>query len=115
MRGLLREYGVVIPQGAAKVSAAVRDALEYADNEVPMALRATLAEQLDRIATLQADMAAIEKRLAQEAGHDVAVQRYAPGGSAFKREECWRWPFNRAWATDWVHGARRGRRAAMPV
>lgn len=76
VRGLLREYGVVIPDGATKVPAAVRDALEEADNQMPMALRATLAEQLDRIAMLQSDMGAIQKRLAQEAEHDVAVQRY---------------------------------------
>jgi transposase len=76
VRGLLREYGVTIPNGAAKVAPAVRAALEDADNEVPMALRATLAEQMERIGALQRDMAAIDKRLAQEAGHDVAVQRY---------------------------------------
>ena len=76
VRGLLREYGVVIPNGAAKVAPAVRAALEDADNDVPMALRATLAEQLDRIGALHADMAAIEKRLAEEAACDVAVQRY---------------------------------------
>lgn len=76
VRGLLREYGVVIPEGAARVPAAVRAALEDTGNEVPMTLRATLAGQLDRIATLQADMAAIETRLSAEAGHDVAVQRY---------------------------------------
>ena len=76
VRGLLREYGVAIPNGAAKVPAAVRDALEDADNDVPFALRATLAEQLQRIASLQADMAAIEKRLADEAEADVAVRRY---------------------------------------
>ena len=76
VRGLLREYGVTIPNGSAKVRAAVLAALEDADNEVPMALRATLAEQLERIAGFQADMAAIEKRLAEEAGRDVAVQRY---------------------------------------
>jgi len=35
-----------------------------------------LAEQLEHIVRLQADMAAIEKRLAEEANHDVAVQRY---------------------------------------
>lgn len=81
VRGLLREFGVTIPNGAAKVSAAVREALEDADNEVPMTLRDTLAEQLDRIATLQADMRSIEKRLAQESESDAAVQRYltAPG------------------------------------
>lgn len=76
VRGLLREYGVAIPNGAAKVGPAVREALENGDNEVPMALRATLAEQLERIAGLHADMAAIEKRLEEEAQADVAVQRY---------------------------------------
>ena len=45
VRGLLREYGVVIPNGAAKVAPAVRLALEDGDNAVPMALRATLAAE----------------------------------------------------------------------
>lgn len=76
VRGLLREYGVAIPTGAAKVAPAVREALEDGENDVPMALRATLAEQLERIAGLQVDMAAIEKRLEEEAQADVAVQRY---------------------------------------
>lgn len=76
VRGVLREYGVMIPNGSAKVRIAVRAALEDAGNDVPMALRATVAEQLERIAALQADMAAIEKRLAAEAANDVAVQRY---------------------------------------
>src|SRR5690606_24946144 len=67
VRGLLREYGVTIPNGAAKVRAAVLAALEDGDNEVPMSLRATLAGQLERIAAFQGDMAAIEKRLAEEA------------------------------------------------
>lgn len=76
VRGLLREYGVTIPNGSARVRTAVLAALEDAGNEVPMALRATMAEQLERIAGFQADMAAIEKRLVEEAGRDVAVQRY---------------------------------------
>jgi transposase len=76
VRGLLREYGVAIPIGAAKVVPAVRDALEDGENEVPMPLRATLAELLVRMAGLQADMTAIERRLEVEAQADVAVQRY---------------------------------------
>lgn len=76
VRGVLREYGLVIPNGAARVVPAVRAALEDGDNELPMALRATLAEQLVRIGALQADMAAIERRLEAEAAQDVAVQRY---------------------------------------
>jgi transposase len=53
-----------------------RDALEDGENEVPMPLRATLAELLARVAGLQADMSAIERRLEVEAQADVAVQRY---------------------------------------
>lgn len=76
VRGLLREYGIVIPAGIARVAPAVRDALEDADNELPMNLRATLAGQMARVAGLQTDMAAIESRLEDEAARDVAVQRY---------------------------------------
>ena len=76
VRGLLREFGVAVPAGAAKLPAAVRAALEDGENDVPMGLRATLAEQMERIASLSRDMAAIERRLAEEAEQDVAVQRY---------------------------------------
>jgi transposase len=76
VRGVLREFGVTVPLGAAKVPAAVRAALEDGDNDLPMALRATLAEQLERIRGLEAGMSAIERRLAEAAATDVAVQRY---------------------------------------
>lgn len=76
VRGLLREFGVVIPMGAARVRAAVLDALEDGDNDVPMALRHTLAEQLERIAGLEQGMAAIEDRLKEFAQRDADTQRY---------------------------------------
>lgn len=76
VRGLLREFGVAVPAGAAMLPAAVRAALEDGENDLPMSLRATLAEQLERIQRLSADMAAIERRLEEEAEHDIAVQRY---------------------------------------
>lgn len=76
VRGLLREYGIAMPQGAVKFIPAVRDALEDADNALPMPLRATLGEQLARIASVQGEMLAIERRLEEEASQDVAVQRY---------------------------------------
>jgi transposase len=76
LRGVLREFGIVIAQGAAKVPAQVREALEDGDNELPMALRHSLGEQLQRLAQLQADMRAIEQRLEEYAHRDVAVQRY---------------------------------------
>ncbi len=76
LRGVLREFGVIAPVGASRLPAAVRDALEDGDNELPMALRHSLAEQLQRLAQLQADMAAIEQRLEAFASRDVVVQRY---------------------------------------
>ena len=76
VRGLLREYGIAIPMGAAKVPAAVRDALEDGENDLPMSLRATVADQMERIQGLAAGMIAIERRLEEESAGDVAVQRY---------------------------------------
>lgn len=76
LRGILREFGVVIPAGAAKVRAAVLEALEDGDNALPMALRHSLGEQLARLGQLSVDMAGIEQRLEEFAARDVAVQRY---------------------------------------
>lgn len=49
VRGLLREFGVVIPAEADKVQAAVLAALEEADNPLPFDLRRALAGVLDQI------------------------------------------------------------------
>lgn len=76
VRGVLREFGVVIPMGAGKVRAAVLAALEDGDNDLPMTLRHTLAGQLDRIAGLEHSMTAIEDRLQEFAQRDVTTQRY---------------------------------------
>jgi transposase len=81
LRGVLREFGIAIPLGAAKVMPAVRDALEDGDNALPMALRETLAGLLDQIAALEAMMAQIEHRLAAFARRDRDSRRHqqAPG------------------------------------
>lgn len=80
VRGLLREYGVVIPNGAAKVAAAVRSALEDADNDVPMALlihggRAVLRAALMRRRAGHAldPLHAWALDLAQRQGHNEAA------------------------------------------
>ena len=75
VRGLLREFGFAIPAGADKVRSAVLDALEDADNDIPMALRHALAGMLDRIVACQTAMDAIEKQLADIAKRDTRSQR----------------------------------------
>jgi len=81
VRGLLREFGLVIPLGAAKVRPATLVALEDAENELPMELRATLAELLDSIAQAEQAMAAVEARLRAFAARDLRSQRLqAVGG-----------------------------------
>jgi transposase len=76
VRGVLREFGIVIPVGAAKVRPAVLAALEDGDNDVPMALRHTLGELLDQLARLTQGMNAIEQRLEDHLRDDPVSQRY---------------------------------------
>lgn len=74
-RGLLREFGIVIPAGADKVRAGVLGAIENAENELPMALREALSGVLETIASCEAAMRAIEKLLAAFAKRDPRSQR----------------------------------------
>ena len=80
LRGLLREFGIVIPLGAAKVRPAVLAALEDAQNELPMSLRETLATVLDGISDATRAMADIETRLQTFADSDVRSQRLQRAG-----------------------------------
>jgi transposase len=76
VRGVLREFGIVIALGAAKVRPAVLAALEDGNNELPMPLRHTLAEMLEHVANLTHSMSAIEQRLKVIAQDDPVAQRY---------------------------------------
>ena len=80
LRGLLREFGIVIPLGSARVRPAVLAALEDADNDVPMALRDALAQVLNTIAGAEDAMAAIEDRLQAFAERDLRCQRLQTAG-----------------------------------
>jgi len=76
IRGVLREFGVVIALGAAKVHPAVLAALEDGSNDLPMPLRHSLAETLEHVANLTHSMAAIEQRLKVIAQGDPVTQQY---------------------------------------
>jgi transposase len=75
VRGLLREFGIVLPLGAAKVRPGVLAALEDGDNELPMALRHALAEQLDQIERHESAIARIDAALREFAASDTRSQR----------------------------------------
>ena len=72
LRGVLREYGIVIPKGAANVTPAMRDALEDAGNGPPMALR----ESMNALLQQREAMARIERSLAAFARRDAASRRH---------------------------------------
>jgi transposase len=80
VRGLLREFGIILPPGAAKVRSAVLAALEDADNELPMSLRDTLRSVLDAIVTAEQDMLAIEAHLQAFLERDTRSQRLQSAG-----------------------------------
>lgn len=79
-RGLLREFGIAIPAGAAKVRAAVLAALEDAENELPMALRHALAGVLDQIESAEAAIQDIEASLREFNQRDPRSQRLQRAG-----------------------------------
>lgn len=81
LRGVLREFGIVIPLGAAKVKPAVREALEDGENALPMPLRETLCALLDQIDAIETLMEEIEQQLAAFARRDADSRRHqqAPG------------------------------------
>lgn len=76
VRGLLREFGIPIPVGAAKLRPAALAALEDGDNDIPMALRLRLGELLEEIASHTDAMQRIEVDLAEFASRDVRSQRF---------------------------------------
>jgi transposase len=80
LRGLLREFGIVIPAGASKVRPAVIAALEDAGNDLAADLRQALASVLDRIDDDEAAMESIERQLAEHARTDVRAHRYLDAG-----------------------------------
>ena len=73
VRGLLREFGVVIPVGARQVVPHVRALLEDADASVPGLLRPALAEAVQEIGELEARLRAVEHQLEAAAAASLVV------------------------------------------
>ena len=63
LRGILREFGVVIPVGAKNVLQHVKVLLEPSHAEVPAALKPLLVEASEDVAQLEERIASVDKRL----------------------------------------------------
>ncbi|MGH8654487.1 MAG: IS110 family transposase, partial [Gammaproteobacteria bacterium] len=77
LRGLLTEYGEVMPQGKTGVRKGVSKVLQCLADRLPAVLIDTLREQFERIGKLEAQVAEIEGRLRQWHKDDPASQRIA--------------------------------------
>jgi transposase len=81
LRGILREFGFAIPLGVNVAKDRIGTALADPENELPPALRATLAEMLQEIRLLEEKILGIEHQLNALTRDDVRVQqlRQIPG------------------------------------
>lgn len=77
LRGLLAEYGEVMPQGKAALSKGIVQALTRLSDRLPAMVIDTLREQWDRIEKLDAEMAIIERRIKTWLKQDAACQKIA--------------------------------------
>ena len=75
LRGMLREFGIDIPVGAVRGLAAIREALELADNGLPDALRAFIGQVLQEIEDLVKRVKMSERTLDDLTGEDATVER----------------------------------------
>lgn len=66
LRGLLYEFGIVLPEGRVALLGALPDAMSDARVRLPPMLVDSLDEQVRRIQQVQADIDIIERRLSQQ-------------------------------------------------
>ena len=69
IRGLLMEFGVVIPQGFASLHARVPEVLEDGENDVPDFYRPTLCLLYERLCGLRDDVRALDQQIKQLVVH----------------------------------------------
>lgn len=74
LRGVLREFGIVIPLGPSMAKARVAEALENAENELPAGLRSFLAQMLEEVRELESRVAGVELQLREFTRSDPIVR-----------------------------------------
>jgi transposase len=75
LRGLLMEFGLVIPQGFAALTNAIPEILEDGDNELPDLYRPALACLYERFIQLREDIKYLDKEIAQLVKQNEACTR----------------------------------------
>jgi transposase len=75
LRGILREFGIMIPLGPSVAKAQVGLALAQADSDIPQGLRPALAEMLQQIAPLEEKILSVERQLATLTRADERAQK----------------------------------------
>ena len=75
LRGMLREFGIDIPEGAVRGITAIREALEIADNGLPDLLRPIVEQLLREIEESAQRMKDVERSLQSLTAEDATVQR----------------------------------------
>lgn len=78
LRGILREFGIVIPVGARHVVPGTLTVVQDPNSEVPKPLQPILAQACDEIRDLEARIEAVEKQLKVVAAQTPVVQRLLP-------------------------------------
>jgi transposase len=81
VRGVMREFGIMIPLGPSAAKAQIGLVLAQADSDIPQGLRPALAEMLREIAPLEEKILSVERQLAALTRADERVQqlREIPG------------------------------------
>ena len=77
LRGLLAEYGEVMPQGRSGIRRGIAEALERVSERLPAMVIETLREQWARVGELDAQVGEIERRLRQWHRGNEASRRIA--------------------------------------
>ena len=75
IRGLMAEYGVVIPKGVASVRGRLPELLEDAENGLSPRFRQLLGRQYERLLQVEEELSWYDKELARQAKEDEVCQR----------------------------------------
>lgn len=75
LRGLLAEYGVVIPKGVASVRGRMPELLEDAENGLSVRIRELLSRQYQRLVQVEEELRWYDRELARQVKEDDVCQR----------------------------------------